>query len=179
MKILCVEGHLREMGNTARLMDKVKDTLRSRSVMLESVALCDRKIADCMDCGGCFETATCKIDDDMTILYEKVQDADAIIFSTPVYMWNMTGILKVFLDRLFCVTTKLEGKKAGLVMTAGGDHFDGADLCVDVMRRACDYTGMTLTRPLLRESDGADGYLKWDAAQLDTEIRKFVEELIY
>jgi multimeric flavodoxin WrbA len=42
---------------------------------------------------------TAPIDDDVSKINEKLIQADGIIFSTPVYMENLSGILKTFIDR--------------------------------------------------------------------------------
>lgn len=177
MKVLCIGGQLREGGNTEHLFDAVRDELRKTEVSVDSVALSDRKIADCNDCGGCAHSYECTVEDDMTPLYRKVLEADAIVLSSPVYMWNITGKLKCFVDRLFCITSKLEGKKIGLVLTAGGDAFDGADLCVSTVRRLADYTGMHMIETLFRRAHDASGYKAWDKTALEQDVAEFCGEL--
>ena len=58
-------------------------------------------INPCCGCLGCkLGDQGCMIDDDMQRLYIELQDADALILGTPVYMGQMTGQAKVFIDRL-------------------------------------------------------------------------------
>ncbi|WP_180979937.1 flavodoxin family protein [Mesotoga sp. B105.6.4] len=57
---------------------------------------------------------SCVIEDDMLDLYGEVVAADVIIFSTPIYWWNMSAQLKTFLDRLSRSTTKRPSKERSL-----------------------------------------------------------------
>ncbi len=57
------------------------------------------------DCTGCYTCWTktpgaCIFKDDMTMLREKFRSADLVVFASPLYFFNVTGIMKTFLDRL-------------------------------------------------------------------------------
>jgi len=57
------------------------------------------------ECSGCYTCWTktpgkCIFKDDMTILREKYREADLVVFASPLYIFNVTGILKTFMDRL-------------------------------------------------------------------------------
>ena len=45
----------------------------------------------------------CVINDDMQKLYVAIEQADAIVFGSPIYMGQMSGQAKIFTDRLFAV----------------------------------------------------------------------------
>lgn len=60
---------------------------------------------DIHDCSGCYSCWTktpgeCIYNDDMTMLRKKFREANLVVFTSPLYIFNVTGILKRFMDRL-------------------------------------------------------------------------------
>lgn len=76
--------------------------------------------------------------------------ADINLLATPVFTWSAAVPLKAFLERWYCLakfhddgyTSLLNGKKAALIVTAGADEFDGADLVVEMYRRLIEFKHM-------------------------------------
>lgn len=67
--------------------------------VVEFINLKGKEIKFCIGCLACQKTGKCVQKDDMADLIGKVQNADAIIFATPIYYYEMSGQLKTFLDR--------------------------------------------------------------------------------
>lgn len=69
---------------------------------IEYVKLKDMQINPCTGCYTCWTKTPgeCIFQDDMTDLRLKFRKADLIIFASPLYIFNVTGIMKNFLDRL-------------------------------------------------------------------------------
>ena len=57
----------------------------------------------------------------MQNIYESVEKADVLVFATPVYVFNMTGQLKTFLDRLHAVDYHTLLNKKIVLLTTFGD----------------------------------------------------------
>lgn len=70
-------------------------------------------------------------DDYLTLMKEIIEKYDTLIFATPVYWYSMSGIMKVFFDRITDLLTiekelgrKLRGKKMAAVSCSVGNNLD-------------------------------------------------------
>jgi multimeric flavodoxin WrbA len=144
--ILVLEGSPRK-GNTSVVTDWVLAGM-GKGNKVTRLKLCELNIHPCQECFTCTDSkkvAGCAQDDDMVELYDKMVDADLVLWTSPIFCWNVTAQTKMALDRTFALLTGedlLKGSKWALVITAGGDAFDGADLAVEMFRRQCRYGGM-------------------------------------
>ena len=116
MKILGLEGSHRENGNTEKLVKTILESAKENGADVNFYKLTKMNISLCLGCFNCRETGTCVTDDDMKFLLEEIQTSDGIILGSPVYMWQVTGQTKLFMDRLIPfirpdLTTRLKGKK--------------------------------------------------------------------
>ncbi|MEO0077710.1 MAG: NAD(P)H-dependent oxidoreductase [candidate division WOR-3 bacterium] len=145
-KVLVLEGSPR-VGNTALVTDWVLEGM-GRGVSVERVRVCELAVHECQECFTCSrskKTAGCAQNDAMVDLYDRIVDADLVLWTSPIFCWGITGQLKVVLDRCFALLTgedMLKGNKWALVLTAGGDHFDGADLVVQMFLRLARFGGI-------------------------------------
>ena len=144
--ILVLEGSPRK-GNTSVVTDWVLAGM-GRGNKVTRVKLCELNIHPCQECFTCMDTkkaAGCAQDDDMVELYDKLVDADLVLWTSPIFCWNVTGQTKMALDRCFALLTGedlLKGSKWALVLTAGGDAFDGADLAVHMFSQLARFGGI-------------------------------------
>ncbi|QJW48366.1 flavodoxin family protein [bacterium BFN5] len=100
-KIIALNGSPRENGTTAALVDEVFKGAAEQGAQVKSFYLNELKIKGCQSCYACKEQGRCILQDDMQPLYDEIAGADAIVFATPVYMWQMTAQLKLVIDRLY------------------------------------------------------------------------------
>jgi len=68
---------------------------------VENIFLAKKKIGHCLGCFSCWikTPGECVIKDDMKELLQKEIASDIIIFATPLYVDNVSGIMKDFMDR--------------------------------------------------------------------------------
>ncbi|PKK85889.1 MAG: flavodoxin family protein [Thermoplasmata archaeon HGW-Thermoplasmata-1] len=69
---------------------------------VENVFLSKKNIRHCIGCFDCwFKTpGACCIKDDMGELLSKFSSADIAVFASPLYVDNVSGLMKTFIDRL-------------------------------------------------------------------------------
>ena len=97
--ILIISSSLRAGSNSEMIALEVQRGAAEASNKVEFVSLKDKKINFCLGCLKCQKKGKCIIDDDMRELTEKMFNADTVVFSTPIYYYEMSGLLKTFLDR--------------------------------------------------------------------------------
>ena len=125
MKIVVLQGSPRIKGNTAQLAKEVIRPLESKGAEIVWYNLNQLSIKGCQSCYACKKQPGCVIKDDAQAILENIASADAVIFATPVFMWDMTGQMKLIVDRLFAFmnadfSSKLvPGKKFLWVVTQG------------------------------------------------------------
>ena len=77
------------------------------------------KIGGCHACETCFQTGkACSFDDDFNRIAPAILEADAIVYTMPVYWYSIPAQIKGVIDRIysFCVAGKdLAGKECGLI----------------------------------------------------------------
>ena len=71
-------------------------------VEYEIVALTDYRVETCRGCKTCFNKGEefCPLKDDRDVLIGKMMTSDGVVFATPNYSYQVTAIMKTFLDRL-------------------------------------------------------------------------------
>ncbi len=95
-KILLINSSLRKKS-TYKLLTEIEGLLTDYST--EIVNLGDFDIKPCVGCENCIVRDKCPIKDDSSIIMNKMIEADGIIIGSPVYLRNISGLLKVFIDR--------------------------------------------------------------------------------
>ena len=121
MKILGISGSPRER-NTCYML---KTVLNATNHEYELISLKNKNIQPCCDCRYCHKNYKCTLNDDMQELYDKLLNADIIILGSPTYFSNVTGIMKIFMDRClpFYFSRKLKNKKTGVVTVGNFEKY--------------------------------------------------------
>ncbi|MBO6181555.1 flavodoxin family protein [bacterium] len=105
-KIYGINGSPRRKNwNTYSLLESALKGAESDGAETELINLYDYTYKGCISCLACKRknnqtNGICAYKDDLTPIFEKLKEADGIIFGTPVYYLTVTGQFKSFLERL-------------------------------------------------------------------------------
>lgn len=68
----------------------------------QTIQLVTKKIQPCYECGHCFykTPGRCHLKDDMEEMIQQFMASDVVVFATPLYVDNVTALMKTFIDRL-------------------------------------------------------------------------------
>lgn len=104
MKVLVLNGSPRRGGgNTMKMTDAFLRGLNGTGRhQTEVVELYGQKISPCLGCFRCWTDSpgVCVQRDDMTGLLEKIREADALIWSLPLYYYGVPSHAKACMDRM-------------------------------------------------------------------------------
>lgn len=102
MKVLGIGGSPRNGGNTDIILEEILRGVRDSGGKTEAVFLRNYDINQCTGCERCRNDLTCtRFSDGMISIYPKIEDADVLVLGSPVYNYNITGLMKLFIDRLY------------------------------------------------------------------------------
>ncbi len=103
MKVLAIMGSPRK-GQTERMMSIFENELTALDkIEFEYLFLREQNLQACKGCAVCLEVGEekCPIRDDRDLILQKMEEADGVIFATPNYSLQVSGLMKTFFDR-FC-----------------------------------------------------------------------------
>jgi multimeric flavodoxin WrbA len=106
LKILALNGsHRGSAGYTQRLLDYIAKGAQAAGAEFETVILAQKRITPCCGKDACHQDgklSSCVYEhqDDVKAIFEQMKAADILIYATPVYIFNVSGLMKNFLDRL-------------------------------------------------------------------------------
>lgn len=98
-KVLIITTSLRRNSNSEALALAFAEGARSAGNDVEVVSLKDKKLAFCKGCFACQNIGHCVIDDDANAIADKMEQAEVIVWATPVYYYGMSGQMKTLIDR--------------------------------------------------------------------------------
>lgn len=134
MKVLGIAGSPRRGGNTNLLLTEVLRGANSEGADVQSIFLNDLCITPCQHCDSCLEAGECKIDDDMQLVYMKLNEADRIVVASPIHFMGVTAQTKTMIDRC----QSLWVKKFKLDLPPLGNRLPRKGLFVSVGSRSVD-----------------------------------------
>ena len=131
LKVLGILGSPRPFGGSAQLLFCALEAAKRQGAEVE---MCSVYAGEIKPCQGCIQDEDpncrfpCIFDDYGKELLLKINEAQVLIFATPVYWYAPSGLMKNLIDRLTCLENMvaygepsyMEGKVVG-VITVGAD----------------------------------------------------------
>ena len=172
MKILALIGSPRKGSNTDTLVDQILKGAKDKGQHCEKIYLYDYEISPCVDCRSCKKgELVCTIKDGMQEIYTKMEEADLIIFGTPIYWYGPTGQTKMLIDRMrpFIANGKLKGKK-GIIVVPSEEGSGACGPLIDMFQMSFDYLGMEFVGKFL-----AKAYERGEIRENEEELKRAYE----
>ncbi len=129
MNVVALVGSNRKKGNTAGVIHLVGERLgaeaarRGVPLTFEVIYLGEADIRPCRGCRVCFDRGEekCPLKDDVLAIKARLHEADAIILASPVYVGDVSGVVKTWIDRMahVCHRPEFAGKCVYLIATTG------------------------------------------------------------
>ena len=99
-KVIVISTSLRVGSNSDMLADKFTEGALHAGHDVEKISLAGKNISFCRGCLACQKLGRCVIDDDANGIMQKVLNADVVVWATPIYYYEMSGQMKVMIDRM-------------------------------------------------------------------------------
>jgi len=154
MKIITMLGSPRKKGNTAKVLSMFEDQI-GQNHEVEHIDISKYKISGCLGCYKCQEIKEepgCVQKDDALAIFDKMIQADAIVYASPLFCWSFTSQIKPLIDRHFCLITGygtpdhvslISGKTAALLITCAGPIEGNCDAIQGIFSGFTDYAKLT------------------------------------
>jgi len=147
-KIVILLGSPRKNGNSERLAKSFATGSESQGAHVRFFRLHNMNIKGCSDCRQCWSNGKhCIVADDMSQLYESIDNADVIVFATPLYWYSWSAQIKAVWDRMLPYVsdkakTTVKGKQGVLLVTAGDEREDVFDAVLESFDRSASLLGL-------------------------------------
>jgi len=154
MKIITILGSPKTKGNTAKVLSMFEGNVGKKHD-IERINITRYKVGGCLGCYKCKEIRDepgCVQKDDALIIFDKMIQADAIVYATPLYCWSFTSQMKPLVDRHFCLVSDdgtpdhdslISGKSAALLVSCAGPIEGNCDAIQHIFAGFTDYLKLT------------------------------------
>jgi len=166
MQVTAFVGSVRKKHTYDAVVQFLSNLQSLGDVETEIVRLSDYSLQICRGCKLCCDKGEerCPLKDDRDLLLEKMMASDGIILATPNYSFQVSGLMKVFLDRLGFAfhRPRFFGKTFTSIVAQGiyggnkiVDYLDfvGSGLGFDTVKGSCITTLEPMTEKQQRKID--------------------------
>ena len=130
-KIVVITGSPRKAGNSFAMTDAFIKAAQAKGHTVTRFDAAMMNVGGCHACETCFKSEkACSFDDDFNKIAPAVLEADAVVFTMPVYWYSIPAQIKAVIDKLysFCVAGKdIAGKECALIACCEEDDLTVLD----------------------------------------------------
>ena len=130
-KIVVITGSPRKNGNSFAMTDAFIKAAEEKGHTVTRFDAALKNVGGCRACETCFSTGkACTFDDDFNTIAPAILEADAIVFTTPVYWYSIPAQIKGVIDRVFSLVIggkDIAGKECALITCCEEDDMSVMD----------------------------------------------------
>ena len=103
-KIVVITGSPRKNGNSFAMTDAFIKAAEKKGHSITRYDAADMEIKGCTACESCFKAKNaCVFDADFNSMVPVIEEADVVVFATPLYWYTFPAQLKAVIDKLFAL----------------------------------------------------------------------------
>ena len=129
MNLLAITGSPRKKSFSTMLHHEFLKPFAGRGFKINIINAYDAAVHPCTACGKCSAGPNCIFNDDMTVIYNLIRDADIVSISSPLYFSSFPAPLKSIIDRCQLLweekkrnVVSIKEKKGFFFCSAGSDY---------------------------------------------------------
>lgn len=130
-KVVVITGSPRKNGNSFAMTDAFIGAAEAKGHIVTRFDAAMKNVGGCHACETCFKTGkACSFDDDFNAIAPAILNADAVVFTMPVYWYSIPAQIKGVIDKMFsfCVAGKdIAAKKCALIACCEEDDMSVLD----------------------------------------------------
>ncbi len=140
-KIVVITGSPRKKGNSFVMTDAFIKAAEEKGHTVTRFDAAFKKVGGCHACETCFSAGkACTFDDDFNLVAPAILEADAIVFTMPVYWYSIPAQIKGVIDRIYSLVVggkDISGKECALITCCEENDMSVMDGVRVPMERMC------------------------------------------
>lgn len=118
-RIVVITGSPRKNGNSLAMTKALIQALEAKGHTVTRFDATAMNVGGCRACETCYQTGeACSFDDDFNRIAPSILEADAVVFTMPVYWYSIPAQIKAVIDKLYALVVggkDLAGKACALI----------------------------------------------------------------
>ncbi len=124
MKLIAINGSPRKNYSTAKLVESASRGAADAGAECEIVHLYDLSFKGCISCFACHRKGNprefhCNYRDELTPVLEKIEESDALIIGSPIYLDETSSSVRALLERMCFPYVSYDDHSPGVTMYDG------------------------------------------------------------